>query len=118
MHASLPIITIATSTSQLSSSVLLPCQLPSVTIHLVSPHFAECLASVFFFFFFLIIRRPPRSPLFPYPTLFRSAADQRRPGQPRPAAPPGPLLPPSRRRGEGARGVQAARRGRPERRAA
>src|SRR3989441_594322 len=26
----------------------------------------------FFFFFFLIIRRPPRSPLFPYPTLFRS----------------------------------------------
>src|SRR5256885_14388902 len=26
----------------------------------------------FFFFFFLIIRRPPRSPLFPYTTLFRS----------------------------------------------
>src|SRR3989475_11444165 len=25
------------------------------------------------FFFFLRIRRPPRSPLFPYPTLFRSA---------------------------------------------
>src|SRR3990167_7012724 len=24
--------------------------------------------------FFLMIRRPPRSPLFPYPTLFRSAA--------------------------------------------
>src|ERR1035441_5833954 len=24
-----------------------------------------------FFFFFLMIRRPPRSPLFPYPTLFR-----------------------------------------------
>src|SRR3712207_8583964 len=26
-----------------------------------------------FFFFFLMIRRPPRSTLFPYPTLFRSA---------------------------------------------
>src|SRR5262249_62136672 len=26
-----------------------------------------------FFFFFLMIRRPPRSPLFPYTTLFRSA---------------------------------------------
>src|SRR2546427_6752831 len=25
-----------------------------------------------FFFFFLMLRRPPRSPLFPYPTLFRS----------------------------------------------
>ena len=25
-------------------------------------------------FFFLMIRRPPRSPLFPYPTLFRSDA--------------------------------------------
>src|SRR6266508_6250895 len=30
------------------------------------------------FFFFLLIRRPPRSTLFPYTTLFRSAAD--RPG--------------------------------------
>src|SRR5436309_14489332 len=29
----------------------------------------ECL----FFFFFLMIRRPPRSTLFPYTTLFRSA---------------------------------------------
>src|SRR2546421_12137496 len=28
----------------------------------------------FFFFFFLMIRRPPRSPLFPYTTLFRSSA--------------------------------------------
>src|SRR5256885_9304139 len=26
-----------------------------------------------FVLFFLVIRRPPRSPLFPYPTLFRSA---------------------------------------------
>src|SRR6266496_4701885 len=31
----------------------------------------------FFFFFFLMIRRPPRSTLFPYTTLFRSAS---RPG--------------------------------------
>src|SRR2546430_9739074 len=30
--------------------------------------FAVC----YFFFFFLMIRRPPRSTLFPYPTLFRS----------------------------------------------
>src|SRR5712664_4364174 len=30
------------------------------------------------FFFFLMIRRPPRSTLFPYTTLFRSHAPQRR----------------------------------------
>src|SRR6266508_174162 len=30
----------------------------------------------FLFFFFLIIRRPPRSTLFPYTTLFRSASPQ------------------------------------------
>src|SRR5205823_14786351 len=29
--------------------------------------------SFFFFFFFLMFRRPPRSTLFPYTTLFRSA---------------------------------------------
>src|SRR2546423_11933828 len=29
---------------------------------------------MYFFFFFLMIRRPPRSTLFPYTTLFRSAA--------------------------------------------
>src|SRR2546422_8005774 len=29
--------------------------------------------STLFFFFFLMIRRPPRSTLFPYTTLFRSA---------------------------------------------
>src|SRR6476620_12326372 len=33
-----------------------------------------------FFFFFLMIRRPPRSTLFPYTTLFRSASRPRRPG--------------------------------------
>src|SRR3712207_7271011 len=30
---------------------------------------------MFFVFFFLMIRRPPRSTLFPYTTLFRSAGD-------------------------------------------
>src|SRR2546425_2492652 len=30
-----------------------------------------------FFFFFLMIRRPPRSTLFPYTTLFRSASRHR-----------------------------------------
>src|SRR5713226_8906849 len=38
----------------------------------------------FFFFFFLMIRRPPRSTLFPYTTLFRSA----RPGRVRDCAIP------------------------------
>src|SRR5580704_18488999 len=37
------------------------------------------LSALFFFFFFLMIRRPPRSTLFPYTTLFRSA------GTPRPS---------------------------------
>src|SRR2546423_9967277 len=31
---------------------------------------------MFIFFFFLMIRRPPRSTLFPYTTLFRSAIEQ------------------------------------------
>src|SRR2546427_8743281 len=31
------------------------------------------LRTLMFFFFFLMIRRPPRSTLFPYTTLFRSA---------------------------------------------
>src|SRR2546430_15749121 len=35
---------------------------------------ADCLL----FFFFLMIRRPPRSTLFPYTTLFRSAAARER----------------------------------------
>src|SRR3989454_5025243 len=33
-------------------------------------------SQVVFFFFFLMIRRPPRSTLFPYTTLFRSAGRQ------------------------------------------
>src|SRR5687768_13387463 len=46
------------------------------------------LAHVFIFLFFLMIRRPPRSTLFPYTTLFRSAwaAGRHR----RPQAPPPP----------------------------
>src|SRR2546426_8493086 len=35
--------------------------------------FFSCLLGSCFFFFFLMIRRPPRSTLFPYTTLFRSA---------------------------------------------
>src|SRR3712207_8219350 len=42
-------------------------------------------------FFFLMIRRPPRSTLFPYTTLFRSAEARGRHGQPgaRPGVRPG-----------------------------
>src|SRR3989337_3129121 len=36
-------------------------------------------SSVVSFFFFLMIRRPPRSTLFPYTTLFRSAGGDRGP---------------------------------------
>src|SRR6201993_5440107 len=35
-----------------------------------------------YFFFFLMIRRPPRSTLFPYTTLFRSARKSHRCGSP------------------------------------
>src|SRR5438132_6593369 len=34
---------------------------------------------MFFLFFFLLIPRPPRSPLFPYTTLFRSCESPRSP---------------------------------------
>src|SRR5260221_13406554 len=36
-------------------------------------YYNHMFTSYFFFFFFLMIRRPPRSTLFPYTTLFRSA---------------------------------------------
>src|SRR2546429_3134914 len=36
--------------------------------------FYYCCYHQFLFFFFLMIRRPPRSTLFPYTTLFRSAS--------------------------------------------
>src|SRR5207247_9032136 len=46
---------------------------PSLTLsRLLSCLSAPCLLR-FIFFFFLMIRRPPRSTLFPYTTLFRSA---------------------------------------------
>src|SRR6266581_7900219 len=54
----------------------------------------------YFFFFFLMIRRPPRSTLFPYTTLFRSA--HRWP----PAEATGPS-PPSRRRSRRRRGSRS-----------
>src|SRR2546425_13111505 len=37
-----------------------------------------CCLPTIFLFFFLMIRRPPRSTLFPYTTLFRSACAPRR----------------------------------------
>src|SRR6202030_4697094 len=37
-----------------------------------------CFSFFSSFFFFLMIRRPPRSTLFPYTTLFRSARAERR----------------------------------------
>src|SRR5438270_13742005 len=39
----------------------------------LSSDFALLSLSFYVFFFFLMIRRPPRSTLFPYTTLFRSA---------------------------------------------
>src|SRR5262249_40337768 len=39
---------------------------------LASSPYSRCYAVRYFRFFFLIIRPPPRSPLFPYTTLFRS----------------------------------------------
>src|SRR2546429_6577220 len=44
-----------------------------------------CFSSSPYHFFFLMIRRPPRSTLFPYTTLFRSAASERG-SRPRPRA--------------------------------
>src|SRR2546430_10616289 len=63
------------------------------TLRAIPPHvFLYSMSAIaFFFFFFLMIRRPPRSTLFPYTTLFRSAVDrtpdsggsQRQPGNSR-----------------------------------
>src|SRR6201987_6371131 len=41
--------------------------------HCEPPHPESTSKHFLFFFFFLMIRRPPRSTLFPYTTLFRSA---------------------------------------------
>src|SRR6201993_4912602 len=51
------------------------------------------LALSLLFFFFLMIRRPPRSTLFPYPTLFRSRPSQAPPSQLAAARPPLPNAP-------------------------
>src|SRR5256885_17136626 len=50
-----------------------------VCLHFVlfSPFSRDFLLIVASFFFFLMIRRPPRSTLFPYTTLFRSAEPNR-----------------------------------------
>src|SRR5216683_4618959 len=74
-----------------------------------------CFASVLLVFFFLMIRRPPRSTLFPYTTLFRSAPTTPRR---RPAARPRWTRPPpasssrrcTSRRRAGGRGQPAAAR--------
>src|SRR5437868_15527172 len=44
----------------------------------ISLFYLACSSLSSFSFFFLMIRRPPRSTLFPYTTLFRSAHVQRR----------------------------------------
>src|SRR6266536_5700045 len=57
-----------------------------------------------FFFFFLMIRRPPRSTLFPYTTLFRSALVALaglRPAEDGGARPPGRRRPPAVGAGRG-----------------
>src|SRR6266852_4695843 len=57
--------------------------------------------NVYFFsfpFFFLMIRRPPRSTLFPYTTLFRSAPPGRHPGSRAPDLPPRRGKPPGDRK--------------------
>src|SRR5687767_15943121 len=41
---------------------------------LILIHFFSCNLNLYLIFFFLLIRRPPRSTLFPYTTLFRSAS--------------------------------------------
>src|ERR1039457_711533 len=53
--------------------VALPCERVSVSPALIAMGYREgwCGLVLFFFFFFLMIRRPPRSPLFPTPTLSR-----------------------------------------------
>src|SRR3712207_8396142 len=60
-------------------------------------------------FFFLMIRRPPRSTLFPYPTLFRSSTD---PGS------RSPTTVPAGRASPAARGCPAGRKPAPARAAA
>src|SRR2546430_13054612 len=58
-----------------------------------------------FFFFFLMIRRPPRSTLFPYTTLFRSATGVRAEAH----GAPGPSRSASAPRGDREPGARALR---------
>src|SRR2546427_10106953 len=51
---------------------------PSTSTAVLLPASSPSDALFFLFFFFLMIRRPPRSTLFPYTTLFRSARVGRR----------------------------------------
>src|SRR2546422_1751567 len=57
-----------------NSITLVRAQISPLSVYYVQRILSE------FFFFFLMNRRPPRSPLFPYPPLFRSRA--RRPARP------------------------------------
>src|SRR2546430_4432567 len=54
-------------------------------------HLRTITMTLSLFFFFLMIRRPPRSTLFPYTTLFRSMAQEKKgagkPNLPAPSAP-------------------------------
>src|SRR5205823_13468267 len=63
-------------------------------LYVYSSSYSLSFPFVSFFFFFLMIRRPPRSTLFPYTTLFRSALA---PGSPRrgPTGSTSPSLRPS-----------------------
>src|SRR2546422_9010368 len=73
--------------------------------HRSSLFLSSCALSTYIFsFFFLMIRRPPRSTLFPYTTLFRSApvgpgSDRTRPGRSHrsPPVPIGPTAPEDRK---------------------
>src|SRR5256885_16804545 len=71
---------ITADASELSSSALLSCSdprsAPSVYRRLFIMSLSyQVIPFTVFFFFFLMIRPPPRSPLFPYPTPFRSLDD-------------------------------------------
>src|SRR2546427_10772484 len=63
--------------------------------------YAACWVRRGFFFFFLMIRRPPRSTLFPYTTLFRSAVAGRHAGRAVRSDPRLPAARPALRQGHG-----------------
>src|SRR5437667_9735021 len=58
----------------------------SLSLQFVYSFSSFMLIYLFSYFFFLMIRRPPRSTLFPYTTLFRSASGHRDQGQGRQGA--------------------------------